>query len=133
MSLVPNSRDFNASIEYSPVNNGHVHEEAGGLFGSSPLGHGTRTSPMSTSYSHSDDRSSFNSDSTNTRIDQFPMPPSDQNPVGYGGPPIAGWPTAPRKLSKFSIPLFIGDVVLILLPIAFLGVLFCFSVGVSSS
>jgi hypothetical protein len=130
MSLLPNSRDFSASIEYSPVNNGQTHENVGGHRSSSPPGHGTR---MSTSYSHSDNGSSFNSDSTNTRIDQFPMPPSGQKPVGYGGLPIAGWPTAPRKLSKFSIPLFIGDVVLILLPIAFLGVLFCFSVGVSSS
>ena len=127
MSLVPNSRDFSASIEYSPVNNGHIHEDAGGHFGSSPLGHGTRTNPMGTSYSHSDNGSSLDSDSTDTRIDQFPMPPSGQKPVGYKGSTVAGWPTAPRKLSRFSIPLFIGDIVLILLPVAFLGLLFCLS------
>ena len=128
MSLVPNSRDFSASIKYSPVNSGHVREDAGGHYGSSTIGHGTRTSPLSTSYSHSDNGNSFNSESTNTRIDQFPMPPSGQKPVGYGGPPTDGWPTVPRKLSRFSIPLFIGDVVLILLPVAFLGVSFYLSI-----
>lgn len=41
--------------------------------------------------------------------------------VEYYGPKINGWPAAPQKLNGFSIPLFVGDVLLISLPIAFLG------------
>lgn len=34
---------------------------------------------------------------------------------------IAGWPQGPRQLDGVSIPFFIGDLLLILLPVAFLG------------
>ena len=40
----------------------------------------------------------------------------------YKGPKINGWPTAPRKLRGFAIPLFVVDVLLILFPIAFLSI-----------
>ncbi|KAH6629031.1 hypothetical protein C7974DRAFT_179237 [Boeremia exigua] len=40
--------------------------------------------------------------------------------AAYKGPEIVGWPGAPAKLSGFSVPLFVGDVLLVLLPIAFL-------------
>ena len=39
----------------------------------------------------------------------------------YDGPAIDGWPAAPQQLRGLSVPLLIGDVILILLPIAFLG------------
>lgn len=39
----------------------------------------------------------------------------------YTGPEVTAWPTAPRKLRGFSVPLFVGDMVLILIPVAFLG------------
>lgn len=39
----------------------------------------------------------------------------------YTGPAVKGWPTAPRQLRGFSVQLLIGDTILILLPIAFLG------------
>jgi len=34
---------------------------------------------------------------------------------------IAGWPQGPRQLDGVSIPFLIGDLLLILLPVAFLG------------
>jgi hypothetical protein len=39
---------------------------------------------------------------------------------------INGWPAAPQKLRGVSMPLFIGDSVLTLFPIAFLGTLSVF-------
>jgi hypothetical protein len=40
----------------------------------------------------------------------------------YSGPDIKGWPTDPRKLKGFSVPTFLGDILLVLFPIAFLGI-----------
>lgn len=56
---------------------------------------------------------------------------SNKPPATYMGPEITAWPTTPRKLRGFSVPLFVGDVFLILVPIAFLGLLlgFLFSRG----
>ena len=118
MSLVP------SNFEYSPVNNDHDHEDAGDSLAPSPLVHSNRTDLIDTSYSHSNNGTSFNSDPTDAHVDQTQVPPSSHKPAGYKGPPVAGWPTAPRNLSGISIPQFIGDIVLTLLPIAFLGSLF---------
>lgn len=118
MSLVPNN------FEYSPVNNDHNHEDAGASLAPSPLDHSDRTDLIDTGYSHSDNGTSFNSESTDAHVDQIPVPPSGHKPAGYKGLPVAGWPTAPRKLGGISIPQFIEDIILILLPIAFLGSLF---------
>ena len=121
MSLAPNN------FEYSPVNNDHDHEDARDSLGPSPLYHSDRTDRIKTGYSHPGNGTSFNSDSTDTHLDQIPVPLGGHKPVGYKGPPISGWPTAPRKLSGTSIPQFIGDIILILFPVAFLGLLFCLS------
>jgi hypothetical protein len=46
---------------------------------------------------------------------------TDKAPKTYEGPAIEGWPAAPQQLRGFSVPLLVGDIILILLPIAFLG------------
>lgn len=47
--------------------------------------------------------------------------PSEDANSGTSIPVIGGWPQGPRKLKGASIPFLVGDTLLILLPIAFLG------------
>lgn len=121
MSLVPDNRKISTSIEYSPVDNERDHEYLEISLSSASSNHGTGTKPVRTGSGHFDNASSSNRDSTTTRVDQIEVSRSGQNTAGYKGPSIAGWPTAPQKLSNFSISLFLGDIVLVFLPIAFLG------------
>ncbi len=51
----------------------------------------------------------------------------EKGPNTYVGPPIEGWPTDPQRLRGHSIPLLVGDIFLVLLPIGFIGM--CFSVS----
>ncbi|KAJ8106810.1 hypothetical protein OPT61_g9296 [Boeremia exigua] len=44
----------------------------------------------------------------------------DKGSNTYAGPPIKGWPTEPQRLRGYSLPLLIGDILLILLPIGFI-------------
>ncbi|KAF2999213.1 hypothetical protein E8E13_000989 [Curvularia kusanoi] len=99
MSFGPYNREFSDSIEYSPVSNEHTHDDP---------------------CSRSDNGRPFDDNSTNAHVKQNAVPPSNQKSVGYKGPDIVGWPATPRKINGLSVPLFLGDVALVLFPIAFI-------------
>jgi len=66
-----------------------------------------------TDFSHTYDSTELNTEQSRDSNSKF----SD----GYGGPAIKDWPTGPRNPRGFSKLLLFGDLLLILLPIAFLG------------
>lgn len=66
-----------------------------------------------TSFDHPHAGTDLNTERSGDSIRKFPE--------GYYGPAIKDWPASPRKLRGVSKLLLLGDLLLILLPIAFLG------------
>ncbi|KAH6622174.1 hypothetical protein C7974DRAFT_397794 [Boeremia exigua] len=100
-------------IEYSTVESdpGHYSGDTGGR--NNPYHHETQAKQPGIDISAIDGRVSHTGTPSNGERDE-------KGSNTYVGPPISGWPTAPQRLRGYSVPLLIGDILLILLPIAFI-------------
>lgn len=117
MPLFSNSNP-DSPVEYSAVETGQTLVTDDEYERRSALGSGIESSRPSLEISDTEVNTSRNSAVLNREA----SPPSNDKTLhSYSGPTINGWPKAPRQLRGISVPLLVGDVLLILLPIAFLG------------
>lgn len=108
------------SIRYTAVDNEHIDES--GDSHAPTLTPNNDGQPEGVSANIDTDRT-LSSFTLNKKLADSPVQGASFTSSGqnYKGPDIAGWPAAPQKLRGFSVPFFIVDVALVLLPVAFLG------------
>lgn len=118
MSFVSSSRAGERPVEYSTIEMEQVHDTAYSHAIHNAEGQRNSSSRQSmdisdTGFDHSHASTELNTERSGDSI--------KKSPDGYYGPAIKDWPTGPRRPRGFSKLLLLGDLLLILLPIAFLG------------
>lgn len=114
------------AIDYTAVGDvtdeDYTHRGASGSYR-----HTTELGRSSLDVSDSDANIPHKSKAVNHHVYETRQPSSEKAPGSKSIPTVAGWPQQPRKLRGFSIPSLVGDTLLILLPVAFLGMFIGFS------
>lgn len=109
------------SIEYTAVEDDASYSHGGLRGDSQPSVMTSSTSPMTLDTSDRDGSSMNRTEGTNVQRLE-PSQKLNEGVLGSSRPPtINGWPQGPRKLGKVSMLFLVGDILLLLLPVAFLG------------
>lgn len=116
------ARKDGESVDYTAINSGYTRDARMNNLGTDIMDRDVEIGRSRSVLSHSD-LSANNSDSKRegSHMQESSLSSIDKTYVSYKGPEIDGWPTAPYKLKGSSIPVFVGDMLLIVLPIAFIG------------
>lgn len=121
MPLFSGHRHDEGSIEYAAVGHEATYSDDVNTNGNQQYDDTIDGTHRSLDVGDQDSSNASKSKGTNYRVLESSRTPSDEVAGGINVPTIAGWPQGPRKLKGVSIPFLIGDTLLILLPIAFLG------------
>jgi hypothetical protein len=120
MPLFSGNRGDNGSIEYTAVGN-DVPRSEDDQRELQPTSNTVEAVRASLDTSGIKANSTTRSKAVDYQVLETGSAPSEKTPGSNNGPTITGWPQGPRKLRGFSAPFLVGDALLILLPVAFLG------------
>ena len=121
MPLFSGDRPNETSIEYTAVSHDVNHNTNDDTRGDQFHGNTVEVTRQSVDINDQDSSRASKSKGTNYQVFGSSRAASEETPARLNAPAITGWPQGPRRLKGVSIPFLIGDTLLILLPIAFLG------------
>jgi hypothetical protein len=120
MPLSSGNNADNGSYEYTAVGHEQGDDDNDNLMQKERYGNHVEIGRSSPGISDGDEHSK-NTKDVSSRIHESSEITSKPTPNTDDVPTIAGWPTKPQHLKSFSILTLTGDMLLNLLPIAFLG------------
>lgn len=121
MSWFAGARSNEDSVEYTAIN---YDLTDGGRDTLSETQARERTSSVSLAAPASGDQDARSNNKTKEqsyRILELSQAAGEEKPDSNTAPTIPGWPQGPRQLRGFSVLFLVGDILLICLPVAFLG------------
>ena len=124
MSLFLSTRTDDGSVEYTAVNGENTYDASMNRLGTDIIHQDVEMGRSRSVLGHNDRiANNSNSKAASSDMEEPSLSSIGKAHVSYSKPKIDGWPAAPDKLKGSSIPLFVGDVLLIMLPVAFMGML----------
>ncbi|KAF1933563.1 uncharacterized protein M421DRAFT_200198 [Didymella exigua CBS 183.55] len=121
MSILSGGRQNDASIQYTAVGHGNTYGDSDFSTHHQRHAHSDNVDRASIDIRHETAGDGPKTEGATYYVIEAGQAPSNKTSGHCHPPAIQGWPQGPRKLGGVSVLFLIGDILLLLLPVAFLG------------